>query len=565
MSPTAADDIRIGSILRDTYEIVSLLGTGGMGKVFLARHLRLPGKQVAVKVLLSDEEVTADQYARFRREAEITSRLGHPNIVGVLDFHGPEGEGAAPFLVLEYLSGETLSRRLKRGPLPLPEALFVARQIGSALHAAHQAGVIHRDLKPGNVFLVPTESWDVADYQVKLLDFGISKLVSAQTVRTQDDVLMGTPRYMSPEQARGQNTKVDARSDLFALGVIVYELLSGKSPFADESVVGILYRIVNEPVDPLASICPHLPASVCAAVDKALSKQPGDRQPSIAAFIEELTGAAPSSSSVRSEPQPASQEAPPAPVSAGVDRGGPSAASVAAAPATVPGRKAPPAQEAVPTFLPMAVEAAPPSMMEAPPPSMVGPAPSLPGSAAPPKSSRTVLIGSVLALLVGAGGVVAFLSRGTPPAVSPSASQEAASTPVTQPSREVATTTPPPAPPPAQQTPPPETSEPAPSATSPQPTPRPAARAEAPEVLPAGVRETLEQAEKALKGNQADEAIRLARLSQRTKVTGASFSLLARAHCKQGDLANARAQWNRVPAAQRALVQKYCKQHDIEF
>ncbi|MFY0580869.1 serine/threonine-protein kinase [Cystobacter fuscus] len=274
MSPSASDDIRIGSILRDTYEIVSLLGTGGMGKVFLARHLRLPGKQVAVKVLLSDEEVTADQYARFRREAEITSRLGHPNIVGVLDFHGPEGEGGAPFLVLEHLSGETLSRRLKKGPLPLPEALFVARQIGAALHAAHQAGVIHRDLKPGNVFLVPTESWDVADYQVKLLDFGISKLVSAQTVRTQDDVLMGTPRYMSPEQARGQNTKVDARSDLFALGVIVYEMLSGKSPFADESVVGILYRIVNEPVDPLAAICPHLPASVCAAVDKALSKQP---------------------------------------------------------------------------------------------------------------------------------------------------------------------------------------------------------------------------------------------------------------------------------------------------
>jgi serine/threonine protein kinase len=565
MSPSAADDIRIGTILRGTYEIMSLLGTGGMGKVFLARHLRLPSKHVAVKVLLSDEEVTADQYARFRREAEITSRLGHPNIVGVLDFHGTEGEGGAPFLVLEHLSGETLSRRLKKGPIPLPEILFIARQIGSALHAAHQAGVIHRDLKPGNIFLVPTESWDVAAYQVKLLDFGISKLVSSQTLQTQDDVLLGTPRYMSPEQAKGQNSKVDARSDLFALGVIVYEMLSGKSPFADDSVVGIIYRIVNEPVEPLASLCPDLPAPVRAAVERALSKQPGERQPSIAAFIEELTGVSSPSLS-------------PAPVNEVADRGGPSAASVAALPQTVAGRGSRP-DASLSAPLPAAVEAPPQSMVvtvppqaavEASPPSMMAAPPSLSGSVEPPKSRRPAVIGAALALLVGVGGLVAFWSRGTPPAAAPSVGQESPSRPVAEPPREVATATPPPTSPTEQATPPPAitpptATEPAPSPPTAQPSPRPAARAEAPEVLPANVREDLAQAERALDANQAAEAILLARRSQRTQLTGAAYSLLTRAHCQQGDLANARAQWPRVPASQRTTVRKYCARHDIEL
>ena len=254
MSATPAEDIGIGSVLRDTYELISVLGRGGMGKVFLARHLRLPGKQVAVKVLHTQEEITPDQYARFRREAEITSRLGHPNIVGVLDFYGQEG--GAPCLVMEHLKGESLSQRIRRGPFALDEVMSIARQVGSALHAAHQVGVVHRDLKPGNIFLVPTEVGGEVSQQVKLLDFGISKIVSSQTMQTVDDVLMGTPQYMSPEQAMGQNSTLDARSDLFALGSIVYEMLAGRSAFPAPTAFARLGAVllVVDAGEPLAGL-----------------------------------------------------------------------------------------------------------------------------------------------------------------------------------------------------------------------------------------------------------------------------------------------------------------------
>ena len=181
MTQPASSDVRVGSVLRDTYEIVSLLGKGGMGAVFLARHLRLKGKQVAIKVLLNSASLNPELYARFQREAEIASQLGHPNIVEVLDFDTlPDG---TPFLVMEYLRGESLEQRLERGPIPLAETLGLTRQVGSALQAAHRAGIIHRDLKPANVFLVPTDSGGVVGERVKLLDFGISKMVDSQTLQ----------------------------------------------------------------------------------------------------------------------------------------------------------------------------------------------------------------------------------------------------------------------------------------------------------------------------------------------------------------------------------------------
>ena len=155
MSHSATADIRIGTVLRDTYELTSLLGRGGMGSVFLARHLRLPGKQVAVKVLLHSDDLSEEQYARFRREAEIASQLGHPNIIEVLDFHSLED--GTPYMVMEYLRGESLAPA-RKGRLSMREAFSIARQMGSALQAAHRAGVVHRDLKPANVFLVPTDS-----------------------------------------------------------------------------------------------------------------------------------------------------------------------------------------------------------------------------------------------------------------------------------------------------------------------------------------------------------------------------------------------------------------------
>jgi serine/threonine-protein kinase len=258
--------------------------------VFLAQHLRLPGKQVAVKVLRVGDHVGPDLHVRFRREAEIASRLGHPNIVEVLDFDTLED--GSPFLVLEYLRGESLADRLRRGRLTLEEVFSFTRQMGSALQTAHRAGVVHRDLKPANIFLVPTDSGGVVGERVKLLDFGISKVMSSETLQTQEAVLIGTPQYMSPEQAQGQNSRIDARTDLFALGGIVFEMISGMTPFGGGSLAQIIYRVVHEPPVSLTTLMPELPPNVPKAVARALEKNPDHRHPDVASFIAELTGTA---------------------------------------------------------------------------------------------------------------------------------------------------------------------------------------------------------------------------------------------------------------------------------
>lgn len=273
-----------GLIVADTYEIDRLLGRGGMGEVWLARHRRLAGKQVAVKVLRLEGAVSSEALARFRREAEIAARLEHPNIVQVLDFNTlPTGE---PFLVMELLKGESLAQRLSGGPLPLDAVQNVVRQAGAALQAAHRAGVVHRDLKPENIFLIPTALGD----QVKVLDFGISKLADSKTVQTTDSVLIGTPLYMSPEQALGNNRDVTAQSDLFSLGSICYELLTGEPPFAADSVARVVFRIAYEKYAPLSERRAELPAAVIAAVDHALEKDRAKRTADIDTFVEELTG-----------------------------------------------------------------------------------------------------------------------------------------------------------------------------------------------------------------------------------------------------------------------------------
>ena len=271
-----ASEIHAGTVLGETYEITELLGQGGMGAVWAAKHLRLPGKRVAIKVLHGLAASDRESYARFRREAEIASRIGHPNIVTVHDFNVlPSG---TPYLVLEYLEGEDLAHRLVRGKIPLPAALAIARQIGSALHAAHKADVVHRDLKPGNVFLVPTEIGGELVDQVKVLDFGISKIRGSQTVQTQDSVLLGTPQYMAPEQALGKNTEIDARTDVFALGAIVYEMLSGRPAFLGDTLAEVVFKVVYDKQPPLAELAPELPKNVVDAVEQALAK---DRQPAL--------------------------------------------------------------------------------------------------------------------------------------------------------------------------------------------------------------------------------------------------------------------------------------------
>ncbi len=276
----------VGAVVGETYRIEGLIGRGGMGAVWAAEHLRLPGKHVAVKVLLDAAAGGDEMLQRFRREAEIASRLGHPNIVEVLDFNTlPTGQ---PYIVLEYLQGETLAGRLAGGRLQLDEALAITRQIGSALQAAHRAGVVHRDLKPDNVFLCTPE--EDLPTKVKVLDFGISKIRGSQSLRTQDAVLMGTPQYMSPEQATGRNTAVDARTDVFALGAIVYEMLGGQPAFAGGSLAEVVYRVVHGVPAPLRELAPALPDNVLAAVERALQKDPAARPEDVGAFILELTG-----------------------------------------------------------------------------------------------------------------------------------------------------------------------------------------------------------------------------------------------------------------------------------
>ncbi|HSP20183.1 MAG TPA: protein kinase, partial [Myxococcaceae bacterium] len=281
-----ADVLDVGAVVGETYRIEGLIGRGGMGAVWAAEHLRLPGKHVAVKVLLDAAAGGDEMLQRFRREAEIASRLGHPNIVEVLDFNTlPSGQ---PYIVLEYLQGETLAGRLAGGRLQLEEALTITRQIGSALQAAHRAGVVHRDLKPDNVFLCTPE--EDLPTKVKVLDFGISKIRGSQSLRTQDAVLMGTPQYMSPEQATGKNTTVDARTDVFALGAIVYEMLGGQPAFAGGSLAEVVYRVVHGEPTPLRELAPALPDNVLAAVERALQKDPAARPQDIGAFVLELTG-----------------------------------------------------------------------------------------------------------------------------------------------------------------------------------------------------------------------------------------------------------------------------------
>jgi tRNA A-37 threonylcarbamoyl transferase component Bud32 len=285
-SNAGANEIGVGSVIQDTYEVTRLLGQGGMGAVWEAQHLRLPDKRVAVKLLVG-EHVNEELFARFRREAEITSKLGHPNIVGVLDFNTLPG--GAPYIVLELLEGESLTARIERGPIPVPDALLIAQQIGSALHAAHRAEIVHRDLKPDNVFLVHAAS-DEHREQVKVLDFGISKMRGNLSTKTQDATMLGTPQYMSPEQANGRNSEVDARSDVWALGAIFYEMVTGRAAFGGETLPQIVMRIVLEPSPSLRDRA-DVPEHVAAAVDRALAKDPSARFADARAFITALTGA----------------------------------------------------------------------------------------------------------------------------------------------------------------------------------------------------------------------------------------------------------------------------------
>ncbi|HVR01854.1 MAG TPA: serine/threonine-protein kinase, partial [Polyangia bacterium] len=277
-APSGADpnfDSLIGATLAGRYEILRRIGEGGMGAVYEARHTVI-GKRVAVKVLLEKFLTKSDFVARLLQEARLASSIGHENIVDVTDF-GTTDDGRS-FVVMEFLDGEALSQLVMReAPLPVERSLRIARQVASALGAAHAKGIYHRDVKPENVYLVRRGE---ADF-VKVVDFGISKAVKqggneegAEVYRlTHTGLLLGTPLYMSPEQARGDED-LDHRVDIWALGIMMYECLTGEVPFRANNYLGIISQVLTHTAAPPSQVRPELgiPDAVEAVVMRAMEK-----------------------------------------------------------------------------------------------------------------------------------------------------------------------------------------------------------------------------------------------------------------------------------------------------
>jgi len=296
-------DLAPGTIVAERYRIVRRLGQGGMGVVFVAQHLTLE-REVALKVLARDLARHETLVARFEREARAASKIGHHNIVNVLDF-GRTDEGA-PFIVMELLAGLDLGRTLRRdGAFSLARAAHVTRQLCAAMGAAHEKGVVHRDLKPENVFLC---DGDV----VKVLDFGLARFADAQPL-TQAGMVFGTPEYMAPEQARGE--RADHRADIYAVGCILYEMLTGSVPYVGADAATVLAGHLGEPLEPASRRAPHLgiPRALEGVIECALHKEPAQRFPSMGALAAAIERAARAEAS-RAAAAPSTREAPIPPV-----------------------------------------------------------------------------------------------------------------------------------------------------------------------------------------------------------------------------------------------------------
>ncbi|MDX6444968.1 MAG: eukaryotic-like serine/threonine-protein kinase [Blastocatellia bacterium] len=283
------EDPLVGQTLAEKYLIEELIKRGGMGAVYRGKHVMMD-KTVAIKVLrpalAGDDAVVA----RFSREAKAASRISHPHAVSVTDFG--ESENGVVFLVMEYLDGRTLKDIIRsEGPLPLDRIVEIIRQVSGALDAAHHQGVVHRDLKSDNIMLSQTNGGDWA----KVLDFGIAKIQQPEGARDNDitaaNLVIGTPQYMSPEQC-SQSGPIDARSDVYSLGVIVFEMLSGRVPFTGESPTVIMMKQVQDDPPSIRELRPDLPAGVDSLIKKALAKQPIDRFQTAGELYEALTTAA---------------------------------------------------------------------------------------------------------------------------------------------------------------------------------------------------------------------------------------------------------------------------------
>ena len=282
-------DLLIGQTIGN-YLVTQKLGEGGMGSVYLAEHPSI-GKKVALKVLHSEFSTNQEVAARFFHEAKAVNDIGHPNIVDIVDFgilQAAGGRDQLVYFIMEYLAGMTLSQLIRaEAPLAPERALGIALQVADALSASHKCGIVHRDLKPDNVILM--QRGRERDF-VKLLDFGIAKLTggsAAGSHRTRTGIVMGTPAYMSPEQCEGRDT-VDRRTDIYALGIVLYEMLTGRVPFVGEGYGEILVQhLTQRPVPP--SQFRMLPAHVEVVVLKALEKRADMRYPTMEEFMRAMS------------------------------------------------------------------------------------------------------------------------------------------------------------------------------------------------------------------------------------------------------------------------------------
>ena len=287
--PAGASDPHLGAVLQNQFQLIEAIGSGAMGTVYRAWQRGME-REVAVKVLRADHTADADLRRRFLREGRTSARLDHPNIVSV--FMVGETDAGAPYLVMEHLGGETLEQVLEReGRFSPARAADVARQIAAGLAQAHAAGVVHRDLKPGNVVLLDRRG---TGELVKIFDFGIAKLADRALAAdggsrlTRDGAIFGTPDYIAPEQAQG--AAVDGRADLYSLGVLLYRMLAGRLPF-DGNAVAVILAHIGRPPPELTAVAPDVPAELAAVVMRCLAKDPAHRHATAEHFLDDLAAA----------------------------------------------------------------------------------------------------------------------------------------------------------------------------------------------------------------------------------------------------------------------------------
>ena len=286
--PTEELKERLARTLAGRYEIIRLLGRGGMAVVFLAQDLVLE-REVAIKVLPPETTHDTKLIPRFHQEAKTAARLDHPNIIPI---YRVESEAGLNYFVMKYVNGRPLDQVLDDGPLPVAQARRVLREAALALGHAHKRKIVHRDVKPANIMLE-------ADGRVVLTDFGISKAAQGSSQLTGTGAIIGTPHYMAPEQAKGLD--VDGRADQYALAVVGHQLLTGKVPF-DGTAHSILYKQVFEPPPPVIEMRPDTPADLSRALERALSKDPEYRFPSMEDFATAVSGERSGTATVVSAP-----------------------------------------------------------------------------------------------------------------------------------------------------------------------------------------------------------------------------------------------------------------------